>query len=262
MKKFIYIFFLIEIVFAAEHYARVEPLERYTIKSSVSGEIIWTSSNLEGEIVNGEIIKIDSKIDKKDLQNALNTKEIIKKSLDLAKEILPTLEENYKRQLRYFKRLSQTSSTSQNQKDLAFGAMVSAKNQFISTKDKILSLKRQLSDIDFKIAMLKDKISKKSIRAKNLYLYKLFVKKGDYATFGKPLAILDDLSKAKVTIYLSKDELRNLSKSKIYIQGQKTNLTFNKIWKEADEKFISSYKAEIILEPKYQFSSLIKVEVK
>ncbi len=88
------------------------------------------------------------------------------------------------------------------------------------------------------------------------------VKKGDFASFGLPLAVVDDLSKAKVTIYLSDKELENIENSSIWINGKKSSLKFNKIWKESDEKFISSYKAEIILPPKYNFSSLIKVEIK
>jgi len=247
---------------ASEHYTKVEPLERYTIKSSVSGKIVWSDLEAEGQIVNKEIIKIDSKIDQKELENAIKTRQITKESLELAEEILPLLKENFKRQKYYYQRLSKTVSTSQNQKDLTFSSMVSSKNQYISTKDKILSLQRQISDIDFKIEMLRDRISKKSINLKNLYLYRLFVKKGDYATPAKPLALVDDLSRAKLTIFLSKEELENIDKKSIYIQGKKTNLKFSKIWKEADEKFISSYKAEIILEPKYRFSTLVKVEVK
>ena len=249
-------------LFGAVHYAKVEPINRYTIKSAATGKVVWSAQEKEGKVVNGVIVKIDSKIDKKELQNSLKTKEITKKSLTLAKELLPLLRENFQRQKRYFERLSSLDSSSQNQKDLAFGAMVSAKNQLISTRDKILNLQKQLSDIDFKIAMLRDRIEKKSIKVKNLYLYKLFVKRDDFVNLGRALAIVDDLSRAKVTIYLSKEELEHLNSSSIYIQGKKTNLKFSKVWKETDEKFVSSYRAEIILEPKYKFSSLIKVEIK
>jgi hypothetical protein len=77
-----------------------------------------------------------------------------------------------------------------------------------------------------------------------------------------PIAILKDLSRAKLTIYLSSDELKNLKSKKIYLDGKVTNLKFNKIWRVADSKNISSYKAEIVLKPIANFSKLIKVEVK
>ncbi len=257
------LFFIVGSLFGAEHYAKVEPVNRFTLKSSVAGLITFADKSAEGKLIKDRVIvQIDDKMDKKELENARATKRITKESIELTREILPTLQENYDRQRGYFKRLSRLSTASRNQKDLAFSAMSSSKNILISTKEKLLNLKKQLHDIDYKIELLEDRISKKSFRLENLYLYKLMVNRGDYASFGLPIAIVDDLSSAKITIFLSEDELKNVENSSIWINGKKSDLKFSKIWREADEKFISSYRAEIILPPKYRFSSLVKVEIR
>jgi len=77
-----------------------------------------------------------------------------------------------------------------------------------------------------------------------------------------PIADVSDISRAKLIIYLSEDELKNIDTKKIYLNGKETNLKFSKIWKIADKIYISSYRAEIELEPKERFSKLVKVEVK
>jgi multidrug resistance efflux pump len=263
LKLYFLTFVSIYTLFGAEHYAKIEPIYRFTLKSSVSGLITFADESKEGKLIkDGVIIKIDDEMDKKELKNAQFNKKILKKIIKLNNKIIPTFEENFRRQRGYFRRLSTLTTASKNQKDVAFNSMTTTKNVLFSTKEKLLNLKKQLSDINYKIELLKDRISKKRVKVKGLYLYKLMVKKGDFASFGLPLAVVDDLSKAKVTIYLSDKELENIENSSIWINGKKSSLKFNKIWKESDEKFISSYKAEIILPPKYNFSSLIKVEIK
>ena len=88
------------------------------------------------------------------------------------------------------------------------------------------------------------------------------VRAGEFANPGLPLAVADDLSKAKVVIYLDRDELDGIEGKKAYIDGEESGIAITHVWREADEKFISSYRAEIIMEPKYPFSTLLKIEVK
>ncbi len=74
---------------------------------------------------------------------------------------------------------------------------------------------------------------------------------------------MKDLTKAKLILYLEEDELKDIEKRKVFINGSETNLKISKIWKVTDKKFISSYRAEIVIrEPKYRFSTLLKVELK
>jgi hypothetical protein len=89
------------------------------------------------------------------------------------------------------------------------------------------------------------------------------VRTGDYVNPGTPLAAVYDISKAKLVLFLEPEELNKVKERTVYIDGKKTAYKVNKVWNVADEKFISSYRAEIYLPaPKEKFSQLLKVELK
>jgi hypothetical protein len=91
------------------------------------------------------------------------------------------------------------------------------------------------------------------------------VRKGEYASIGLPLAVVDDLSRAKLVLYLSPEEVAAVEsgKARIFVGGKVSDAGFSKIWKETDEKYISSYRAELpVVAGKYPFSSLVKVEIR
>ena len=80
---------------------------------------------------------------------------------------------------------------------------------------------------------------------------------------GTPLAEVKDLSSAKLVLFLETDEVENIKTKTIYIDDKATPYTISKIWDVADEKFISSYRTEIVIKnPKESFSKLLKVEFK
>jgi hypothetical protein len=159
--------------------------------------------------------------------------------------------------------MSKLSTVSKTQKDNAYNSFSSAKTQYLSTREKIISLKKQILDMEYKKAQLEDTIIKKSIVLSNKYLYKLLVQEGDFVTAGSSLAKVDDISHAKLVLFLDTDELGDLDKKDIYINDKKTEYKVNKVWKVTDEKFISSYRAEIYIDaPKKMFSTLLKVEIK
>ena len=89
------------------------------------------------------------------------------------------------------------------------------------------------------------------------------VRTGDFVAPGSPLAQVADVSKAKLVLFLEPDELESIEEKIVYLDGIKTEYKVNKVWKVADEKFISSYRAEIYVSaPKEMFSKLLKVEIK
>ena len=140
-----------------------------------------------------------------------------------------------------------TASTTQ--KDNAFYSFASAKTQYL--------------DMQYKIAQLEDSIEKKSIVLHHMYLYEIMVRKGDYVAPGSPLAKVVDTSRAKLVLFLEPAELEQIGQKTVYLNGEKTDYKVDKVWRVADEKFISSYRAEIyITAPKGSFSKLMKVEVK
>ena len=263
--RFLAILFIFSgLLCARVHYAKVEPYESVVLKSAVSAQVVHVDLDAEGEMVSGrEIIHLDDRLDKADLAASRNSLELLKNMLQINREMVESLADALKRQRGYYERLSKLATASKTQKDTAFVTFVSAKNQYLSTREKIETLKKQILDMEYKIVKLEDMIAKKTIRPKERYLYKLSVRKGDFVNPGSPLATVQDLSRGKLTLFLEPEELKNVRGKRVYIDGNETDYRVDKIWNVADEKFISSYRAEIYVDkPKGFFSRLVKVELK
>lgn len=235
MKLFLFLCIPFLLV-AKVHYAKIESYDSITLKSAVSALVMEVDLDAEGSIVDQKrVISLDDRLDK------IN--------LDISKKNLLTLRETLKRQESYYHRINRLKTTSETQKDNAFYSFANAKTQYLEMK--------------FKVAQLEDSIAKKSIILENKYLYKLMVRKGEYVNPGTALAEIRDATKAKLVLFLEPEEIMGVEKRDIYLNGKKTDLKVDKVWKIADEKFISSYRAEIYLPaPSGLFSELMKVEIK
>ena len=262
--KTLSILFIPLFLFSKVHFSKVEPYESLVIKASVSAQVTDTKLLLEGtSIGSNTIIQLDDKIDKIKLSSNKKSLLFINSMLKSNQSILSTLNDSLQRQKAYYRKISTISSASKSQQDNAFYTYSNTRTQYFSTKEKIDNLKKQRLDINTQIAQLKDSIEKKSIRVYKKFLYKLLVNKGDYVTMGTPLAELKDLTAAKLILFLEADEIKNIKTKRIYINDQATELKISKIWSVTDEKFISSYRSEIVIKhPKYKFSKLLKVEFK
>lgn len=249
---------------AGVHYAKAEPFESMMLKSAVSGLVDDVDLDAEGLMVHErKIIHIDDALDKVNLDSSKKSAALLHKMLSVNKEIAKSLKSTVERQQSYYSRISKLSTASKTQKDSAFSAFSSAKTQYLSTKEKILNLEKQILDIEYKIEQLKDTIAKKSVILHDAYLYKIMVKKGDFVAPGSLLAQVMDMHKAKLVLFLEPEEMKDLESKSVYIDGEKTAYRVDKVWKVADEKFISSYRAEIYIDaPKDTFSKLLKVEIK
>ena len=236
MRKIISLLvFFSSIVFANEYYAKLNPLNTYTIKSAVSGKVVFVNDNIESKkALDSKIVKIDAKIDLEDLKQS-------KIKLKNLKEILK-IEQGT---LKSFKRVS---SKSRFDKD----------NQ----KVKILNISSTISDLETKIATLKDTISKKTLIESSNYIYNIAVEVGDYVTPGVELYSSMDLSAGKLEIFIPIDKADTIQEKTIYLDGQQTDLKISKLYKIADSTHISSYKCEIIIPSPARFSNLVKIEFK
>ena len=223
-------------LFAKVHYAKVEPYESVTLKSAVSALVMDVDLDAEGNIVNQKrVVYLDDRLDRINLK--------------LSKEKLLTLRETLKRQESYFQRIDKLKTASETQKDNAFYSFSSAKTQYL--------------DLEYKIAQLEDSIEKKSIVLDHMYLYEIMVRKGDFVSPGSALARIVDASRAKLVLFLEPSEIAQIEQKEVYLNGKKTEYKVDKVWRVADEKFISSYRAEIYIPaPQGSFSKLMKVEIK
>jgi len=251
-------------IFAKVHYAKVEPYESVVLKSAVSGLIVDVDLDAEGTLVTAKrVIHIDDALDITNLQDTKQSTKLLEQMLGINQEIASSLAGTVKRQEGYFTRISKLSTASKTQKDNAYSSFTSAKTQYLTTKEKIVSLQKQILDMKYKASQLEDTLVKKSIIPDNKYLYKLMVRKGDFVAPGSALAELQDASRAKLVLFLEPEELEGIEKKAVYIDGKRTSYKVNKVWRVADEKFISSYRAEVYIPaPKNAFSKLVKVEIK
>jgi len=251
-------------IFAKVHYAKVEPYDSVVLKSAVSGLVLDVDLKAEGTMVTGKrVIHLDDVLDKESLKDTKQSVQLLEQMLGINQEIAGSLSESVKRQEGYFNRISKLSTASKTQKDNAYSTFTSAKTQYLSTKEKIVSLQKQILDMKYRVTQLEDSINKKSVLLNGKYLYKLMVRKGDFVAPGSPLARIDDAKRAKLVLFLEPGELADVREKTVYLNGERTDYKVNKVWRVADEKFISSYRAEIYIPaPKAMFSKLVKIELK
>lgn len=221
--------------FGNEFYAKLEPIESFQVKSSVSGKVIYSNDKIEGKKANNtKIIEIDSYVDRIDLQQSNN-------KLKAINEMMKIEENNYNRLLK-------VSSKSGFEKD--------------TQKVKVINFQTTKADILIRIANLKDSIKNKKLIEKSNYIYNVAVKEGNYVTPGTLLYESKDLSRGKLEIYVPIADVELIKDKKIYIDGMPTDLKINKIFDVADSQHISSYKVKIIIDNPKTFSRLVKIEFK
>lgn len=227
--------FTISTIFANEYYAKLEPIESYSVKSAVSGKVIYSNSNIEGlKANNSVIIEIDSLVNKVDLEQSKNKLKYIDEMIKIEKN-------NYDR-------LNQVSSKSAFEKD--------------TQKLKVINLESSKADMIIKIETLKDTISNKKLIEKSNYIFNIVVKDGDYVNPGTLLYEAKDLSKGKLEIFVPIAQINEIRNQKIFIDGVKSDIKISKVYDIADATNISSYKVELILNKVETFSRLVKIEFK
>lgn len=235
MKVFLGFILLCVSLFANEYYAKLEPFESFSVKSSVSGKVTYSNEKVEGNIAKNDlIIEIDSVINTIDLEQSL-------KKLELINEMIKIENLNYER-------LNKVTSKSQFEKD--------------TQKLKVINYESTKADLVTKIETLKDTLKNKKLMEKSKYISNIYVKEGDYVNPGTALYDAKDISKAKLEIYVPIDSIEDIKNKKIYLDGQESNIKINKIYNVADEKHISSYKVQLLVDNPKVFSRLVKIEFK
>lgn len=235
MRILIVCLLMLNISFANEYYAKLEPIQSYKVKSSVSGKVIYTNEEIEGKFSKDSlIVQIDSKVNKIDLQQSRN-------KLNYINEMIEIESNNYKR-------LSRVSSKSAFEKD--------------AQKLKVVNLQSTKADMIIKIENLKDTIENKKLMEKSNYIYNIAVKKGDYVNPGTLLYESKDLSKGKLEFFVPISSIESIKDKDIYLDDKKSDIKINKIYDIADSSHISSYKVELIVNNVKTFSRLVKIEFK
>jgi hypothetical protein len=232
------------------------------VKSNVSGKVIKALKGYEGRVTDKNIVIIDSEADSIELKRLKRKRFFLSELFKLTKASYDNLTKILDRKRENYKKFLNLRTKSQLEKDREFYDLINTENSYLSLREKALNYKIQIEDIDLRTEVIRKSMRDKKISGKSLFIEKLLVDKNDFVTMGTPIFIGRDLSKAKLTLFLKKEDIENIQSRKIYIDEVLTGYKFDKIWKVSDENYISSYRAEIIIDEPKQFSKLIKVELK
>ncbi|NOQ32260.1 MAG: HlyD family efflux transporter periplasmic adaptor subunit [Helicobacteraceae bacterium] len=235
MKNLLLLTILMALGYSAEYKAVVQPYEKRTISSEVNGRITKLNQADELKTIDEELMVIDNELESIKLANLIIKAQSLKKQLDVKTS--------------HYERIKKLSGKSQYEKDRYLNEM--------------LTLKMQYQDAKNIVAELKDIIAKKNLSVNNLYLKKLFVRKGEYVRAGTPLFEVEDHSKSRITIYISRADLVDLEKKKILINGSETHeYKIEKVATSADDKYLSLYRVELVKNSPSKFGEVLSVEVK
>lgn len=137
------------------------------------------------------------------------------------------------------------------------------KTKNLKTKSKAQKDTEKLSYLQAKqnYELAKDDYQSRSIKVKNLYIHDIKVNEGSFAQQGSTLFIAYDLSKSKLEIYVTLEELKDIE-NKTFIVDGKDDFKLYKYYKIADDVYISSYKVVLVSDKNINFSKIVKVEIK
>ncbi|QOP41557.1 HlyD family efflux transporter periplasmic adaptor subunit [Sulfurimonas marina] len=263
MKLLSLLLFLTTLAYSQVYYSKVEPYEMRTISSNVSGEVLDIAENMVGKKLTTKIyIKIDDALDKDELKDVNEKITYIKDTIKVNQEILENLNLSLEKKELNYKKVAALKIKSKIEKDNEFYNLVTSRNLALSTKKEINNLNIQLADLKLRKKQLEKTIEDKNLRNKGLILYSIDVKVGQVVSPGMALAKIADTSKGLLSIYVTEDELRSLKEKVVYIDGKKTDYKPTRVLSIADEKNISKYLVQIVINPPKIFSKLVKIELK
>ncbi len=229
-----YFFLLLPIfLFANNYIAKIEPKDEFSIYANTNGEITFLDKTKEMSMVNGVIVRIDNALEKENLN-------LYQTQLKLLNEKLVILENYYNK----YKTITGKSDYEKDEKYM-----------------QIIELKNSIKNLELSITNTKDILNKKEITLNNLYLKEFLVNKYDYVNAGTKIATAYDTSKAKLVLYLNKEDYKDIKSKEIHLDGKKSNATIKKLDITPDKTFISAYKAEIEIDSK-DFGQSVNVEFK
>ncbi len=263
MKLLVLLFLPLSMILAGEYYAKVEPVEIRDISSSVSGLVVSADEkNLGKKLSEKPYIKIDSHVDEEELKYIDDKLKYLKNTIKANEKILQNLENSLVKKRENYESVKVLKTKSKVEKDREFHDLINSENQLLNTKKEIQNLRVQITDLKLRKTVLKRSIEDKNLKAEGFVLYELSVKPGQVVNSSTPLAKVADVSEAKLTVYLDRDDLLDAKKKVIYLDDKKTNYKISRVVNIADSTNISRYMAQIIIDTPKVFSQLVKVELR
>lgn len=263
MKLLTLLLFISSLAFSKTYYSKVEPYELRDISSSVSGLVLFIDEdNIGKKLSKKAYIQMDSLLDESELK-AIEDKLVYQNEiLESNKNVLANLEKSLEKKRVNYKRIESLKIKSSVEKDNEFYDLVNNENSYLNTLKEINNLKIQVADLKLRKIQLQRSISDKNLKAEGFVLYSIAVKVGQVVGIATPLAQVADISRAKLTIFLDKEDVLDVEKKDVYIDGVKSKYKVSRVSTIADSTNISKYKAQIIMDAPKLFSKLVKIELK
>lgn len=227
-------------LFAKEYMTQIKPYESYTIKAQNSGLVQWVNTTKEASYIKNKtlIVKLDTKEENIDLKAQ-------EELLLWQKEIVNIKEKNYRAK----KSIKQLSQYDKNNEKLSY---LEAKKEKIQTQKNILTLQNAIEN--------------KHFFAQHQYVGTIHVKQGEYVNIGDDVLNLYDISKLKIILFLTQNEINDSAKQTLYVNDVATEFKLHKSYQVKDDIKVSRYKVEFIQENKasehYFFDDVVKVELR
>ena len=233
MKKLLLALLLLSGVSGAEYLAKTEPLFKYPIAAAVSGQVMLADENEEGKISDKIIVRIDDRIDRINYA--------------VAQESYKNLKEIYETKRSMYEKIAAMTTKSQTEKD--------------TEKINLLTAKNSMESARYQMENLADIINKKQLSAQGLYVYDIAVIEGNYVAPGTKIAELHDVSGSRLVIFVSRQVLDSLDNATVIVDGKADTYRIDKVWRETDAEFISSYRVELVGPAPKTFSQIAKIEI-
>ncbi|MEA1892723.1 MAG: HlyD family secretion protein [Campylobacterota bacterium] len=263
MRVLIILFLMFSFAYSKIYYSKVEPYEIRDISSNVSGVVLFIDENMIGEkLMEKAYIQIDSELDEKELVFIKEKLEYLRDIVGVNQIVLVNLENSLERKRKNYKRIEDLKFKSVVEKDREYYDLVSSENLYLATQKEIQNLKIQITDLKLRKEHLQRSVSDKYLNHKGYVLYDILVKVGQVVGISTPLAKIADISRAKLTIYLDEPDVIGAKNKLVYIDGEKTSYRVSRVLNIADEKNISKYMAQIIIDSPRLFSRLVTIELK
>ena len=261
MKRYLVLIFA-TVLFANVHTVQIEPYEIGTIKAAVGGLVLKSDIEKEGMLNEGEkIIQIDDRLDRKNLDLAKKRLQTLERLIALTKEDLQNAKAVMRIKKANYDRIKDLASKSITEKDRRHTDYLLAKGSYLAVSQKLQNLLLQKLEILSTIDSLQDTIEKKRIAPKG-YIYTIYVKKGEYVAPGTPLVDVARVDRAKVVLYLTSEERKDIHKKEIYLDGKPIKARWIKILKITDKSYPTQYRAELEVDVPKIFGKFVKVEIK
>lgn len=225
---------VVAILSAQTYQVQIEPNSSYSVISERSGKVVYLDSNDELKTINGLLLQIEDSYENQD-------RLLLKKNVSLIEKQIKIKREN-------LESLSKIAGKSKFEKD--------------TYRLEILSLEVQKEELLRALLTLDETIKKKKIEVKGCYLKELSVENGEYVSAGSEVALCEDHSQARLTLYITAEDRKNIFKKEIKVEGV-SEVLIDKVSNSTDSTYISSYKLELVI-PSYKevFGKVVKVTIK